>query len=215
LVLTVNGGITAPITLELLLDDFCLETFWNVKDSRDTVIYSGQNYDCNAGGGGQQANTLIIENMNLAPNECYTFELGDVFGDGLGASQWGPYNDGSWLIKDYNNLVIGQGQGNFGFLIEYSFFVDESNFTNVIGDGDLQPKLTVYPNPFNESTTVKIQNIDGPHTLELFDLSGRIVKIITTISNEIKIDDISTSRGIYWLVIKNQSNLKPIKLIKE
>ena len=215
LVLTINGGITAPITLELLLDDFCLETFWNVKDSRDTVIYSGQNYNCSSSGGGQQANTLIIENMNLAPNECYTFELGDVFGDGLGASQWGPYNDGSWLIKDYNNLVIGQGQGNFGFLIEYSFFVDESNFTNVIGDGDLQPKLTVYPNPFNESTTVKIQNIDGPHTLELFDLSGRIVKTITTISNEITIDDISTSRGIYWLVIKNQSNLKPIKLIKE
>ena len=55
----------------------------------------------------------------------------------------------------------------------------------------------------------------GPHTLELFDVSGRIVKTITTISNEITIDDISTSRGIYWLVIKNQSNLKPIKLIKE
>ena len=131
--LTLNDGITAPITLELLLDDYCLETFWNVKDSRDTVIYSGQNYVCNASGGGPQANTTIIQNMNLAPNECYTFELGDVYGDGLGASFWGGL-DGSWLIKDYNNLVIGQGQGNFGFLIEYSFFVDQSNVTNVIGD---------------------------------------------------------------------------------
>jgi len=33
-----------------------------------------------------------------------------------------------------NNLVIGHGQGNFGFLIDYSFFVDQSKVTNVIGD---------------------------------------------------------------------------------
>lgn len=48
------------------------------------------------------------------------------------------YFKSSWLIKDFNNLVIVQGQGNFGFLIDYSYFVDQPNVTNVIGDGDLQ-----------------------------------------------------------------------------
>jgi hypothetical protein len=50
--------------------------------------------------------------------------------------------------------------------------------------------------------------VPGPHTLELFDVSGRIVKTITKISNEITIDDISTSRGIYWLVIKKSIKFK-------
>ena len=152
--------------------------------------------------------------MNLAPNECYTFELGDVYGDGLGGSFWGGL-DGSWLIKDFNNIVIGQGQGNFGFLIDYSFFVDQSVVTNVIGSEDSQPELTVYPNPFNESITVKIQNIDGPHIIEVFDISGRIVKSLTTNSNEFTLENISSSGGVYWLVVKNQSSLKPVKLIIE
>ena len=37
LYLNVNDNIGAPLTLELLLDDFCLETYWTVKDSQDSL----------------------------------------------------------------------------------------------------------------------------------------------------------------------------------
>ena len=210
LVLTINGGITAPITLELLLDDYCLETFWNVKDSRDTVIYSGQNYNCSSAGGGPQANTTIIQNMNLAPNECYSFELGDVYGDGLGASIWGG-TDGSWLIKDFNNLVIGQGEGNFGFLIDYSFFVDQSNVTNIIGDGDLQSGVYIYPNPTNENVTISIENFNGNIKTEVYDLLGN--RLQTTNETTISLQDYA--RGIYLLKVAYGDKLQEVKVIKQ
>jgi len=208
--LTLNDGITAPITLELLLDDYCVETFWNVKDSRDTVIYSGQNYNCNPAGGGPQANTLIIENMNLAPNECYTFELGDVYGDGLGASFWGGI-DGSWLLKDFNNIIIGQGQGNFGFLIEYSFYVDQSNVTNVIGDGDLQTGVYIYPNPTKENITISIENFNGNIQTEVYDLIGH--RLQTTNETTISLRDYA--RGIYLLKVTYGDRVEEVKVIKE
>jgi plastocyanin/PDZ domain-containing secreted protein len=214
LYLTINDDVTSPITLELLLDDYCLETFWSVKDSQDSVWYSGQNYNCNPSGGGAQANTTITEIMFLDPNDCYTFELNDYYGDGLGASVWNG-TDGNWIIKDLNNIVIGQGQGDFGFIVEYSFLVGQSIVTSVIENQFSNADIAVYPNPFNESTTVKIQNIDGPHTIEVFDISGRIVKSLTTNSNEFTLDNISSSRGVYWLIVKNQSTLKPVKLIIE
>jgi hypothetical protein len=210
LVLTVNDGTTAPITLELLLDDYCLETYWTVKDSRDTIIYSGQNYNCNAAGGGPQANTLIIENMNLVPNECYTFELGDIYGDGLGASFWGG-TDGSWLIKDFNNIIIGQGQGNFGSLIDYSFYVDQSFVSDNIDDGDLQTGVYIYPNPTKEDVTISINNFNGNIQTEVYDLIGN--RLQTTNETTISLQDYA--RGIYLLKVAYGDRVEEVKVIKQ
>ena len=148
--------------------------------------------------------------MNLAPNECYTFELGDVYGDGLGASFWGGV-DGSWLIKDFNNLVIGQGEGNFGFLINYSFFVDQSNVTNIIRDGDLQSGVYIYPNPTNENITITIENYNGKIRTEVYDLIGN--KLLITNETTISLQDYA--RGIYLLKVAYGDKLQEVKVIKQ
>ena len=148
--------------------------------------------------------------MNLAPNECYTFELGDVYGDGLGASFWGGV-DGSWLIKDFNNLVIGQGEGNFGFLINYSFFVDQSNVTNIIRDGDLQSGVYIYPNPTNENITITIENYNGKIRTEVYDLIGN--KLLITNETTISLQDYA--RGIYLLKVAYDDKVKELKVIKD
>ena len=108
---------------------------------------------------------------------------------------WGGV-DGSWLIKDFNNLVIGQGEGNFGFLIDYSFFVDQSNVTNIIGDGDLQPGVYIYPNPtsgiINFIASSKIKNI------EIIDFQGKIVfkEIFNSLNAEMDLEVLQ--KGIYF-----------------
>ena len=165
---------------------------------------------CNVGGGGPQANTLIIENMDLAPNECYTFELGDVYGDGLGASFWGGI-DGTWLLKDFNNIIIGQGQGNFGFLIEYSFYVDQSNVTNVIGDGDLQTGVYIYPNPTKENISIRVNNFNGNIQTEVYDLLGH--RLQSTNETTISLQDYA--RGIYLLKVTYGDRVEEIKVIKD
>ena len=208
--LTLNDGITAPITLELLLDDYCLETFWSVKDSQDSIWYSEGPYNCNPTGGGSQANMLIIENINLDINECYTFELEDVFGDGLGASFWGG-TDGSWLIKDFNNIIIGQGQGNFGSLIDYSFYVDQSFVNDDIEYGDLQTGVYIYPNPTKENITISINNFNGNIKTEVYDLIGH--RLQTTNETTISLRDYA--RGIYLLKVAYGDRVEEIKVIKD
>jgi hypothetical protein len=210
LYLTINDDVTSPITLELLLDDYCLETFWSVKDSQDSVWYSGQNYNCNPSGGGTQANAIINKKMYLDPNDCYTFELGDVFGDGLGASFWGGV-DGSWLIKDFNNLVIGQGQGDFGFILEYSFLVGQSFVTNVIENEALQAGISIYPNPTNENITISIENFNGNIQTEVYDLIGN--RLQTTNETTISLQDYA--RGIYILKVAYGDRVEEIKVIKD
>ena len=165
LYLTVNNNIGAPLTLELLLDDYCLETYWTVKDSQDSVWYNEGPYDCNPTGGGSQANTTIIKNIYLNESECYTFELNDYYGDGLGGSLWGG-SDGSWTLKDLNNLIISQGQGDFGYSINQSFYVTQS-ITSSINTIHNNEQIHVFPNPFKNSTSIEIKNSKGPYNLEI------------------------------------------------
>ena len=214
LYLTINDNTSAPLTLELLLDDYCLETFWTVKDSQDSIWYSEGPYDCNPSGGGNQANTTIIKDIYLEENECYTFELNDVYGDGLSASLWNG-TDGSWTLEDRNGNIISQGQGDFGFSNSESFYVSQSTPSNVLEEISSNFEIIVYPNPFSKSTTVKIINSIGPYQFELFDIRGKIVKSFSSNENEFVFDGIIASSGIYWLKIKNQSNFKPIKLVIE
>jgi hypothetical protein len=214
LYLDVNDNTAAPLTLELLLDDYCLETFWTVKDSQDSIWYSEGPYDCNPSGGGNQANTTIIKDIYLEENECYTFELNDVYGDGLSASLWNG-TDGNWTLQDLNGNIVSQGQGDFGFITTNSFYVSQSTPSFINEENSSQLEVLVYPNPFSKTTTIKIINGKGPYLLELFDIRGRVVISLSSNQEEFQLDDINACSGIYWLKIKNQSNLKPIKLVIE
>ena len=213
LYLDINNNTAAPLTLELLLDDYCLETFWTVKDSQDSIWYSEGPYDCNPSGGGNQANTTIIKDIYLEENECYTFELNDVYGDGLSASLWNG-TDGNWNLQDLNGIIVSQGQGDFGFITANSFYVSQST-PSFINEENSKLEVLVYPNPFSKTTTIKIINGKGPYLIELFDIRGRVVKSLSSNQEEFQLEDINANSGIYWLKIKNQSNLKPIKLVIE
>jgi hypothetical protein len=214
LYLTVNDSTGAPLTLELLLDDYCLETYWTVKDSQDSIWYNEGPYNCNPAGGGIQANTTIVKDIYLVENDCYTFELSDYYGDGLGGSFWGG-TDGSWTLKDLNNVIVSQGQGNFGYSTSQSFYVTQSLPSSINTIENNNGQIYVFPNPFKNSTIVKIENVKGPFNLEIFDISGRVIKTFYSINNEFEINNINATSGIYWLRDKNKSNIKPIKLVIE
>ena len=214
LYLNINDNIGAPLTLELLLDDYCLETYWTVKDSQDSIWYNEGPYNCNPTGGGSQANTTIIKDIYLDESECYTFELNDYYGDGLGGSLWGG-TDGSWTLKDFNNVIISQGQGDFGYSITQLFYVTQSIASSINNIENSNGQIYIFPNPFKNSTSVEIKNTRGPFNLEIFDIGGRIIKTFNSNSNKFEINNINASSGIYWLRIKNKSNFKPIKLVIE
>ncbi len=107
-----NGGSGPPpggnceankITLSLALDAYGGETAWELRDSNNTVLFSGGPYP-NMGGGATLEQAFCLE------NGCYTFRITDAFGDGICCA----FGNGSYTLADSSGAVIASG-GNFGY----------------------------------------------------------------------------------------------------
>ena len=82
----------------------------------------------------------------------------------------------------------------------------------------IDQQVIVYPNPFQQTITVKINDLSDIESLTLFNISGQLVKHITIPENKHAIElglgtDISS--GIYFLKIVGSDWAKQVKLIKE
>lgn len=111
---------TSAVELTLLLDDYCAETSWELKNSAGTTIASGGPYDCSGNGGGAQAGATITQVFNLGADDCYSFDIFDSYGDGLNGAAFGGTNGSYTLISNSN--VIGSGGGSVQFTEEANPF---------------------------------------------------------------------------------------------
>ncbi len=76
--------------------------------------------------------------------------------------------------------------------------------------------VSVYPNPFSNSTLISVENISFPYDIHLTDITGRIVNSWKDIySNKYQINNTNTAFGIYYFIISNKEGKLPIKVIIE
>jgi hypothetical protein len=208
-----NNNNTSPIDFELVLDDYCLETHWNIVNSEGIIVHQEGPYDCNINGSGPQSNQTINRTLSLEEQDCYTFTLYDDFGDGLGASQWGG-TDGSWLLNDLNGNTLSQGQGDFGDSVSVNFYINEDFSTSIIDSENNFYEIIAYPNPFIGETEIQIINFEGIYNVSIRDIQGKIVhKLNNLYDNHFTLRSSSISRGVYWVVLDNHPTIKPLKLI--
>ena len=212
--LNVNNQMGSPITLQLVLDDYCKETRWTIKDSQDSLWYEGGPYDCIPNGGGNQANDTIIQDIYIDANECYTFDLIDDFGDGMSASTYGG-TDGEWLLTDYNGVTLMQGQGNFGSVISADVHIITAIPSSISMNNTQSNAIQVFPNPFSDESQIVINDPQHKIDYQIVDAQGRVVRNATSSQNSFIINKGNLSNGLYWLKILNLPNLKPVLLVIE
>ena len=105
----------------------------------------------------------------------------------------------------------------YGEVEDYTVNIKEETLSTV--DNTLE-NINIYPNPFNESISIKLPNQISSYTIELFDISGRIIynsKKTNVSTNTINITNLGTlSKGTYLLKVTDLNNNKAIvkKLIK-
>jgi hypothetical protein len=82
--------------------------------------------------------------------------------------------------------------------------VDE---TTAIDDGaNVKEPLLVYPNPFNQQTTIKMLNNELINSIEVISLTSTRIKLITNIgSTEYLLNKDGLKNGIYYLKIKSDN----------
>lgn len=88
----------------------------------------------------------------------------------------------------------------------YVVWNDESVSSKVLTKTSNQPGLSIFPNPFNDQTTIRLEKLSGePVTLNVYDLNGRKVRTVLdqqsiTGTYQVDIQKGKLSKGMYFLV---------------
>ncbi|MCB0562280.1 MAG: hypothetical protein KDD09_25175, partial [Phaeodactylibacter sp.] len=110
------------LTLTITLDNFPVETSWEVRDASNNVVASGGPY------GSQPIGATVVENINLADGD-YTFTISDSFGDGICCAN----GSGSYTLSDGTNTIASGGA--FGSSESTPFCTDSGACPDADSDG--------------------------------------------------------------------------------
>ncbi len=188
--------------VELKTDAFASQTEWVIYNSKGNIVNQNQSLTNNV-----TTNTPIL----LQNNECYTIRIKDSKGNGINTN-------GFLKVKTPTNIELcnlkygNYNYENFGYDAFSSFAVGNLPtliFTNNINE---LSKLVIYPNPvldkFRIETSVKV-------TLNIIDLSGKVVKEFKAIDNSNLLDITELASGCYIAKINSESDTHYFKLIKK
>jgi hypothetical protein len=74
--------------------------------------------------------------------------------------------------------------------------------------------LLVYPNPTSGILTVETGNSSGM-SIEVTDVTGRLIKTVTSDNDRTNLDMSSVANGIYYVKIKSSASTEVIKIVKQ
>ena len=81
-------------------------------------------------------------------------------------------------------------------------------------ENNLVENISVYPNPFQNELT--IENMENIQSLKVYNMTGQIVKEVSTPGNNITIKTDDFNSGVYFVVFTNNQNKQgTIKLVRE
>lgn len=92
----------------------------------------------------------------------------------------------------------------------------QQNSTYILGTSNFnQVSFSISPNPLTTSTTIRVSNSNGSHQLRVYDVLGKLVKTLSTTTNEFILQKENLETGVYMLNIysENGSFLDYKKLI--
>ena len=109
-------------------------------------------------------------------------------------------------LNNYKNIVRVMEEIVFSFNEDFStsIIVSENNLSEIIA----------YPNPFIGETEIRVLNFNQRYGASLYDIQGKVVRQIENINQErFILNSKNISKGVYWLMINNHPEIKPLKLI--
>ncbi len=123
-------------------------------------------------------------------------------------------SDGGYIILGFTG-IIGAGMNDF-YLIKTDNNGNVSGMPNTNINNNF--KITSYPNPFNDFTTVKFENSDNcNYTLTLYNTQGEIIRDISNItSDKVVIERKNLNSGLYFYQLRTDKRVVAVgKLIIE
>ena len=162
------------------------------------------------------ANFTYKDTIQLMPG-CYRLFIEDSGDDGL---SFFANNDGTGYVRirdvDASNTIV-TFEPNFGKFVEHQFTVGYSIGMEEVSDNAY---IYVYPNPAKDILNIEMDSFNGDDfVIELFGSTGKMVRssafanTYDEITHQLYIEDLAS--GIYYLRVRNGSQLKTKKIIIE
>jgi hypothetical protein len=179
------------ITIKITLDGYGAETSWTLKNSAGTTVAQNPTYTSL-----NNTSTNPQADINLTlPNDCYTFQINDSYGDGLCCG----YGNGSYAIWADGVLIPGMTGSQFTSSDVKKFNVNAS--ATAVEEAVVN-NLRMFPNPTSSELNLNFENTVNEAVLRVSDLQGRIV-LSQNINNVNfhKMDVSQLANGLYTLTI--------------
>ncbi len=179
----------STIYIEVKTDGYYGSYSFDIFNGDGEVVYHRDSYSA--------AYTIFYDTVHLQMEECYTFAIYDSYGDGLCPGGGGDY-DGYYLLKDANEEIFAEGC-EIGYE-EHVLFLQTD--PNVRVNNQANADIRIFPNPVEGSFFIESSNKNPIQSLEIFNLSGQIVKTFNTATGDVLMYDINElKQGIYLLRI--------------
>jgi hypothetical protein len=218
---TVIGSVesTTYVQVRITTDNWPGETGWTINDDMGNTIASV------AVGSLGEADTEFTWDVGLGDLGCYTFTMYDSYGDGLYASQWGNFQDGTVGVYSMDGEmemgVVWEYDGASG--IEFSEANAGMEAATVAGieEGALSSTVNLFPNPTNGVANVEFNTkAAGMATLEVFNLIGERVAFETLGNlpaglNRANLDLSSVEAGIYLVNLNAGGETTTMRITKQ
>jgi len=191
---------TSYVQVRITTDNWPEETYWDIYSANGTFI------DGIAEGAlDGQVDTELVWDVALDLNECYVFTMYDAYGDGLWASQWGDYSDGSASVVSMDGITYISDVWSYDGTTDFSMEVAGMEVTSVTGitENDLTSSVNVYPNPFTDNTSLSFTAASaGKASVVVYNLVGeKVIDMnlgnIAAGTQRIELDFASMEAGIY------------------
>ena len=186
---------TTTIRFELAFDNFPQETSWEFLNSIGEAVLSGDDYM------GYPDFSPPIDTIIELPDDCYTFNIYDSYGDGICCAFADP-GEGFWRISSDSSEVIAEG-GVFEYEESAIFGIGEEV---IINNSEISMKsISVFPNPATDQVIIDVPWIN--YNWELVAADGRVIQqgFSSDFSTAISIESVY-EKGIYLLRINTQEN---------
>ena len=187
------------INVDIVTDQWASETDWSIKNSAGTVVASCGT--CNWSDlGAAGTTTRATETANLNPNECYTFEITDSYGDGICCS----YGNGSYTVSDATGATLATG-GEFADIDVAAFK------TGVASIEELENiYMNVFPNPATTAVNVVFEANNSTYNVAVIDLQGRTVasQLIENVygTQTVVFETENIAKGSYVISVKSNAS---------
>ncbi|MFC0428947.1 M43 family zinc metalloprotease [Chryseobacterium scophthalmum] len=185
----------------LQLDYWGSEVNWNLKNSAGTIVYSSGNgyQDVPNPTTSTPLPALITQNWTLNTNDCYTFTINDVYGDGI-YDNGGFYNIKTTAGAD---VIVGSS---------YSKKQTRALRLGALGTSEMiKETFAIYPNPTTD--VLNITKVSNKAKFEIHNAVGQIVKAGEIKNNQVRVSELV--RGTYIITVSDKGVSETLKFIKK